>query len=219
MVRRKYLKRKPKRRFRKRKSKVLSNGPLSIKMKTRMRYNECVSITPVTSQSAGYVFRCNSLMDPNATGVGHQPRGYDQLMTLYDHYTVIGAKITARIFNSSTQPATIGIAIKDESTPYTDPEDYMESRVLTTRTLGARGAGEATNATLSMAVNPNKFLGISNPLASAFVRGGLAVNPAEMCYFHIFAYDPSGDTPGTISIDVTIDFTAVLTEPKQPTKS
>ena len=38
--------------------------------------------------------RLNSLFDPNLSGLGHQPRGFDQLMAVYEKYTVVAAKIT-----------------------------------------------------------------------------------------------------------------------------
>lgn len=219
MARKKYIKRKSTRKYGKRKSKVMSGGPLSLTMRSKMRYNEQITITPVTGLVGSYIFRTNSLTDPNLTGVGHQPRGYDQLMSLYDHYTVIGAKITARFFISSTQPTVVGITVKDDSVGLTDPEDYMESRVLKTRSIGARGASQSICTTLSMSINPNRFLGIRNPMSSALVRGAISASPVESAYFHLFAFDPTGDTPGAVSVDVTIDFTAVLTEPQQPTKS
>ena len=35
------------------------------------------------------VYRLNSLFDPDLSGVGHQPYGYDQLMAIYQRYKVI----------------------------------------------------------------------------------------------------------------------------------
>jgi len=36
-------------------------------------------------------FSANNLRDPNVSGVGHQPRGFDEYMNLYASYTVHGA--------------------------------------------------------------------------------------------------------------------------------
>ena len=46
--------------------------------------------------------------DPNHTGVGHQPLYFDQLMTIYNHYIVIGAKITVKF---TAYPATIPVNV------------------------------------------------------------------------------------------------------------
>lgn len=52
---------------------------------------------PLGTTSASYIFRANSLFDPNNTGVGTQPYGYDQLCAadaLFQNYKVFASKIT-----------------------------------------------------------------------------------------------------------------------------
>lgn len=60
-----------------------------------------------------YLFRGNSVYDPDYTGAGHQPLGYDQLSALYEAYQVIGSSIVARFFSTlatnSLNQAQIGI--------------------------------------------------------------------------------------------------------------
>ncbi len=53
-------------------------------------YSEIFAISCGTSGIAGTVqeMRLNSLYDPNATGTGHQPYGYDQWAALYGRYKV-----------------------------------------------------------------------------------------------------------------------------------
>jgi hypothetical protein len=53
------------------------------------------------------VYRLNSLFDPDFTGTGHQPYGFDQIAALYDQYKVnaVSLKLTF------TEPAADGIGI------------------------------------------------------------------------------------------------------------
>lgn len=66
------------------------------------------------------VFRLNSLYDPDFTGAGHQPYGFDQMTTLYSTYQVYGVKVqvtctdptidstyVAACFQPSTSTATL----------------------------------------------------------------------------------------------------------------
>lgn len=52
----------------------------------KMKYATSVTTELLTGQ---YVFRLNSLYDPDLTGVGHQPYGFDNLALLYNRYRVV----------------------------------------------------------------------------------------------------------------------------------
>jgi len=64
---------------------VRSRGPVASRTVVRLKYNESV-------QSDGtiidYRFNLNSLFDPNRTGTGHQPYGFDTYAALYNRYRV-----------------------------------------------------------------------------------------------------------------------------------
>jgi hypothetical protein len=55
-----------------------------------------------------YQFSLNSLFDPNTTGTGHQPRGFDQIKTLYNRYRVYGVsyRVTGVLDSIPTNQAT-----------------------------------------------------------------------------------------------------------------
>lgn len=64
----------------------------------RMAVLDYVDQIALTSSAAGLfgteqVYRLNSLYDPDFTGTGHQPYGYDQLAALYLRYKVEAVKI------------------------------------------------------------------------------------------------------------------------------
>jgi len=55
------------------------------------------NITGLTGSE--YAFRLNSLFDPNFTGTGHQPRGFDQMAGFYLNYCVYKVQIQVRIMS------------------------------------------------------------------------------------------------------------------------
>lgn len=57
-------------------------------------YDYITLVNDVTEDTtySEYQFRLTSLYDPDLTGTGHQPRGYDQLSTIYTGYLVLGVK-------------------------------------------------------------------------------------------------------------------------------
>lgn len=73
-----------------------------------------VSVLPTAFAGSAlftYQFRGNSLYDPNLTAVGHQPRGFDQLATLYKNYKVLGSSVVARFAQNSTGAASSNTVI------------------------------------------------------------------------------------------------------------
>lgn len=60
-----------------------------------MRYSQTVGTTLDNTNSVllnFQTFRANSIFDPDQTGLGHQPAGYDELANFYRYYRVVGLK-------------------------------------------------------------------------------------------------------------------------------
>ena len=93
-------------------------GPLPMTQKAKFNYFNGFNLdVGAVGIPASYVFSANGLYDPNITGIGHQPRGFDQLMALYDHYVVIGVRAILTVHGSDTGNGTIcGMYVKDNST-------------------------------------------------------------------------------------------------------
>ncbi len=60
------------------------------RFRSRLKYTETISYSSSTGGIVGSTntFRLNGLYDPNTTGVGHQPYGFDQITPFYSSYTV-----------------------------------------------------------------------------------------------------------------------------------
>jgi hypothetical protein len=54
----------------------------------KLKYVDQFVLNPTSASTDNYVFRANSLFDPNYTGTGHQPYGYDQWATFYSSWVV-----------------------------------------------------------------------------------------------------------------------------------
>lgn len=59
----------------------------------KLNYNDYRTITVAAGATSQYVYRGNDCFDPNFTGIGTQPTGYDQLLQIYNKCTVLGSKI------------------------------------------------------------------------------------------------------------------------------
>jgi len=193
------------------------SAPLGDKFLFKTKYFEknLLLNAPSAGLSANYVFSANGMYDTNITGTGHQPLGFDQLMTMFDHYTVIASKIRVEFVNTdATNTQICGIVLNDDNSPSTNPQVIIENgngkyvTLMPANTTGCR-------KTMTLSCNPSKFLGLSKPMSNTSLRGTVASNPAEQVYYSIWSADNNQDDPGQIDISVFISFVAVLTEPVQ----
>ena len=69
-------------------------------MKTKLRYVERIEMLPASlTSSVGFTFRGNGIQDPYAGIGGHQPRGFDQFMAIYETFTVLASSCKASCTN------------------------------------------------------------------------------------------------------------------------
>ena len=101
--------------------------PFSQRYITKMKYSENV----ITGSTGVYRFALNNLFDPNLTGVGHQPHGFDQLSTIYNRYRVIGAtySINAYLASPSTTALPVRVACLPANGAITPSGVRMWSRI------------------------------------------------------------------------------------------
>lgn len=65
----------------------------------KVNYVQEVAIN-ASAVPAVYVFRANSCYDPDLTGVGHQPMGFDELSALYSNFVVVGSRLRMTPINT-----------------------------------------------------------------------------------------------------------------------
>lgn len=166
------------------------------------------------------IYSANGLYDPQTAVGGHQPRGFDQIMAMYDHFCVIAASCEVTFHNTDTTQAQIcAISILADAGIASKTNDYMEDTITNYNVVGRTDAGDATK-TIKVNVTPSKFLGVSKPLSEADLHGSVSANPVEQVYFHIWcaALDETV-IPSPMQITIQLCYTVIFTEPKNPTVS
>jgi len=83
--------------------------PLPKTLRTTLPYYEQVNLVNNTTPFI-YVFRLNGCFDPNQTGTGAQPVGWDNLLTFYNQSFCVGSRIEITLINNSTTPIQFGVA-------------------------------------------------------------------------------------------------------------
>lgn len=191
-------------------------SPLGRTFKATLPYSEYnIQVNPTSGGLAStYIFSANGMYDPNITGVGHQPLGFDQIMTMYDHFTVIGSRITVTFVNNDiSYNQFAGVRLTDNTTPETDPNAIMENGAGKHALLGIAGK-ETNTATMEHNCSVSRFLGRPNIMSNDDLRGSAVANPVEQVYYQIWAAPNTAVDASTVTLTVKIDYIAIFTEPK-----
>ena len=153
-----------------------------------------------------YLFRTNSLYDPdNATG-GHQPMYFDQLGALYDRYSVLSSKIIVNFQSApgTTVPCLVWIRPLDvPSTQVADPDTIREQYGVRWKLL----VSQWPNTKLSMGWNCKSIMSVFENSAS------WSQTPTEQRYWEIGIMSTDGSvlTAGDYQMNIWISYKAMLT--------
>lgn len=181
---------------------------------TTHKYTEYRTLESNLGLVGVYRFSCNGLYDPNITGTGHQPMYFDNLSAIYNHYTVIGSKITVRaVPATATQgPAVFGIYINDDvSTTIADATTALEYSSGSGMLIAP---GQSNPLTVVKTWSAKQTFG-GSVLANDRLQGDISSNPAEQSYYEIVYQDlTTTATTSNVKLWVEVEYTAVWDELK-----
>lgn len=190
--------------------------PIGKTFKFKTRYVEFDgALHPTIGTADNFVYSMNSLFDPDTTGVGHQPLGFDQLMPLYDHYTVIGSRARVNFTNYSDSDSVIVTSfLKDNASTSQLTNDIIENGKCKYQILGPSDGGK-NQSTMIINCNPTKFFG-SKVMSDSKYSGTITTSPADQVYLHLHTRSTNTSaTPGQVQYCIEIEYIAILNEPKQ----
>jgi len=190
-----------------------------LKTRRTLRYYTVASVSSGASAAGAYVFSANGIFDPDVSGTGGQPMGFDQMMLFFNHYTVIRSRIrVVAQSNSSTLRVTAALSVSGSSTVTTSIEQLMENGNLTFQVLEYAGAMGGA-CTLSRSVNAAKFQSVDDVMDDPNMRGDSASNPAEQAYYHISVWNSASATTVTLDCQVYLEYDVVFHEPRKASVS
>lgn len=172
-----------------------------------MRYVDLINI-PQTTGAGRWQFSCNGLYDPNITGTGSQPMYFDQLVAIYDHYTVLKSRMKLTIFNNTDTTTNYTLYIDDDTTSNNTAYVAAQYDTASTRFEKTQVKGAIT---LYKTWDASKMFG-PNPQAQDSLQGTSSANPTEQSYFTIIILDQGLTTGTTCSALVEIDYSCVWDE-------
>ncbi len=189
-------------------------GFISPRCLSTFKYNEVVDLSAATTVGAQYVFKLNGMFDPNTTGTGHQPYGFDQMLNIYQRYCVIRAKYTIIVANSNDRMFVGAIAASTVTATVTNAATYnlaAESPYAIIKTINYNGGPPIT---ITKSIATNLLLGVTEQqmMADDLFQGTTTTDPTNLTVLTLFWYNPSLVTVNTTA-NVSIQYEAILFDP------
>lgn len=196
---------------------AINRSPFPPSLIVKQRYCTSVNIDAGVATPGYHVFNATGLYDPDTTGVGHQPLMFDVYSSMYDHYTVLGAKLTAK-FAGGSNGVIVGCYVNDDASPITTYDTIMEQGEAVSSMLGY-SAGYS-KATISKKFSTKRFFGMQDLSDSDKLKGSSSGNPTDNAYFVVFVQSPNSATnPGAVDAVISIEYIVKWSEPTSQTQS
>lgn len=180
----------------------------------KLKYCQVNALTSTTGILNEQRFSANNIYDPDITGGGHQPMGHDQWLALFNHYVVLGSKITMKFCDSdnTVTPAHVGLYLSDGKTlSYSTGYEYIEARKGQYRMM-VPNQGKAL--ILRNKFSAKKFFNVKDVKDNTMRLGAaMGASPTEQAYYHIWFQTIDAST-NTMRYIVEIEYIVLFSEPK-----
>jgi hypothetical protein len=188
---------------------VAGPRPYPAYYRCKLTYATFLNLDPtISTTGTTWYFSANSLFDPDVSGTGHQPLGFDQLAAVYNKYRVLKSHIEcifAATGNQSTGCAQASIRTTRGTSLQTNWETIREQP-------------NCRSTLITPAYNPKLIVGWNSKYLSKNQQDDLQAqtgsNPVNNEYFAVSVMwqgDPNVD-PAVIRVQVKIVYDAMFTE-------
>ncbi len=166
--------------------------------RTTLKYVQTVNFSVTAGTYAENQFRANSVFDPDLTGTGGQPLGFDNMAALFNRYRVNAFSFEVQMISLSASYKGVCVVVNGAETPTTYDEvcEYPRAQQ---RGIGFNGSPTAVfRGRVSLAsINGKSQDGYHIDDATA---SQVNTNPAEAINFHVGIQN---DNISTINLAVT----------------
>jgi len=192
----------------------------------KLQYTDITAAADLAIGSVNTIlWRANDLYDPQYAAGGHQPFGFDQLIALYQHFTVARSQINVEIMNTG-EYKNAGWILHLASAAGEQAAAYAAGGVAAITEL-PRSTGVAMCAVdVSLPRQRTITLNFSGPsffnkslqsmLGNTAYSGTAAASPTEDAIFEVTCFSPTNAVVDftMTAVKTTITYWAVFSEPK-----
>lgn len=179
------------------------------------------SSTGGTGAIAQYVIQANHLSDPHTAMGGNLPLGLDQWAAMYSKYVVVKSTHYAKVHNvTSTGAISFGLTLRSpgEQSLLANAEAFLEQPITRSKILSP----DVDHAALGITYSAKKYWHVRkfmdhDDLHATF--GTSPGSPSKLCYVSFWFEDVNRANDFTVEGYFTSEYTCLLFEPVQPSRS
>lgn len=191
----------------------------------KMRYAEGRSfLVPAATTSTEFAVSANSIFDPYVPSGGHQPMGHDQWAQFYNHYVVIGSRISVTFSAQAGTPGRTMVCccyIDDDNATLGDWRQLVESGRASYQLIQPYATGIASThgqKTIGAKYSAKKWFNVKD-VKDNVTRIGATFNsnPADQVNYRILMQSTDQLTLNAdwyCEVTYVVDYIVLLSEPK-----
>lgn len=177
----------------------------------QLDYKDVITLSTSTPGIANnYVFRINSLFDPDYTGTGVQCMGYDQWSMLYEKYHVSGLAYDFNCYTANTVPSNLCVYPTDNSTLVSTSVQDISMQPGASKIVSI--TPDNSQCRLKGYCTPNSVLGLTKSQYKDSVNysATTGTNPSGVAFLHL-CMQPMDETSSTsITVNVSLRYYAQM---------
>lgn len=191
-------------------------------LRRSLRYAETFSLTTGAAGIIGTVqtMFLNSLYDPNQSGTGHQPYGFDQIVQFYQQYFVHSVKyqLIATTIGGTAEvcvamqlfPTAGGVSIAGITTDAATEKSTVSTFVAgSSGNVRARSLGGEVKMHQIFGLTPAQYAAQSDVYGAA-----VTTNPSLGAYLEVGIGSYNGTAGETLSVQIILEMDAEFWQPK-----
>lgn len=186
----------------------IPRAPFPDRSLQKLKYIDMISVDASTSiVPAFHNFCANGLYDPYETGTGHQPMGFDQYASLYNHYHVLESYIKVifmtpdDVGSGTKHGCIIAIMRNNDTADQRGTKDRLEDSSTVYDVLHGDGPGTKT---LTLGYKERAIFPVDKRNDT---HAAINANPAEKTSFQVFASAiTTANDPSPIKAVVEINY-------------
>lgn len=182
-----------------------------------------VSYASISGGFSNQVVSANNIFDPDTSGGGHQPLGFDNWAALYATYIVVGSRIRVTFqpsTSSATEPYIYGVYLSDSSSLGATEWTVVAEQPACAWVMGSNDWDSGSSQKeLFGTFDAAKFFNVVNVKDNeSRFGGGIGGAPSDPVFFHLFGGGING-TAQASTMAYEIEYDVIFSTIKQLAQS